>query len=329
MPQDRLPEIIGSALKNAREKRGMERSELATQCCLSNKMILELEEGGMTAFYSFQLKLSSAKRVGSFLGLSSSDYLEQVVELTEIPDPVVEVEESAAKGGEQPAQASPPKSVVNEGEQLDDLIYQSTNSGISLSHMNMHSIPVKRIGIVLVLLIAVGVLYGLNSQFEISTRTLAFLEQMGSKNVVKPEAPKELVIQDSSPEAVDQKPSANMETKPNTILATSVNTTAVQSQCPPIRDAEIPVYKSPNASKLGDVVNVKTLVKQSICVSDGQGKQTLIDLEPNTAHAFKGAPPFVISAQDLDNVEMYFQGWRVRSPSPGAKQMKLVEVAVQ
>jgi len=329
MLQDRLPEIIGSALKNAREKRGMERSELATQCCLSNKMILELEEGGMTAFYSFQLKLSSAKRVGSFLGLSSSDYLEQVVELTEIPDPVVEVEESAAKGGEQPAQASPPKSVLNEGEQLDDLIYQSTNSGTSLSHMNMHTIPVRRIGILLGLLIAVGALYGLNSQFGISTQTLAFIEQMGSKNVVKPEAPQEVVIQEPSPEVVDEKPSTNLEGKPKPTLATSVNTTSIQSQCPPIRDAELPVYKSPNASKLGDVVNVKTLVKQSICVADGQGKQTLVDLEPNTAHMFKGTPPFVISAQDLDNIEMYFQGWRVRSPSPGAKQMKLVEVAVQ
>jgi transcriptional regulator with XRE-family HTH domain len=329
MPQDRLPEIIGSALKNAREKRGMERSELATQCCLSNKMILELEEGGMTAFYSFQLKLSSAKRVGSFLGLSSSDYLEQVVELTEIPDPVVEVEESAAKGGEQPAQASPPKSVLNEGEQLDDLIYQSTNSGTSLSHMNMHTIPVRRIGILLGLLIAVGALYGLNSQFGISTQTLAFIEQMGSKNVVKPEAPQEVVIQEPSPEVVDEKPSTNLEGKPKPTLATSVNTTSIQSQCPPIGGGEIPVVKSPNASKLGDVVNVKTLVKQSICVADGQGKQTLVDLEPNTAHMFKGTPPFVISAQDLDNIEMYFQGWRVRSPSPGAKQMKLVEVAVQ
>jgi len=329
MSSDRLPEIIGSALKNAREKRAMERSELATQCCLSSKMILELEEGGMTAFYSFQLKLSSAKRVGSFLSLSPSDYLVQVVELTQVPDPVVEFEEAAAKAEEQPVQASPPKSAVNEGEQLDDLIYQSTNSGVSLPHMNMSYIPLRRIGILLGLLIAVGALYGLNSQFEISTRNLAFLEQIGSKSEVKPEAPKALVIQELKPEAVDEKSSPNREAKPNTILASSVNTTAVQSQCPPIRDAEIPVYKSPNASKLGDVVNIKTLVKQAICVSDGQGKQTLIDLEPNTAHAFKGAPPFVISAQDLDNVEMYFQGWRVRSPSPGTKQMKLVEVAVQ
>jgi len=329
MSSDRLPEIIGSALKHAREKRGMERSELATQCCLSNKMILELEEGGMTAFYSFQLKLSSAKRVGSFLGLSPSDYLEQVVELTEVPDPVVELEEPAAKGGKEPAEASLPKSVVNEGEQLDDLIYQSTNSGISLAHMNMHSIPVRRIGILLGLLIAVGALYGLDSQFEISTKTLAFIEQMGSKNVEKLETPKELVIQEPSPEVVEEKPSTNLEGKPKPTLVTSVNTTSIQSQCPPIRDGEIPVYKSSNASKLGDVVNIKTLVKQSICVADGQGKQTLVDLEPNTAHTFRGAPPFVISAQDLDNIEMYFQGWRVRSPSPGAKQMKLVEVAVQ
>ena len=329
MSQDRLPEIIGSALKHAREKRGMERSELATQCCLSSKMILELEEGGMTAFYSFQLKLSSAKRVGSFLGLSPSDYMNQVDELIEIPDSVVEVEESAAKEEEQSVQAGQPKSVVNEGEQLDDLIYQSTNSGISLSQMNMHSIPVRRIGILLGLLIAVGALYGLNSQFNISTQTLAFIEQLGSKDVVKPEASKEAAIQESSPEAVDEKPSTNVESKPITTLATSVNTTSVQSQCPPIGGDGIPVYKSPNASKLGDVVSVKTLVKQSICVADGQGKQTLVDLEPNTSHAFRGTPPFVISAQDLDNIEMYFQGWRVRSPSPGAKQMKLVEVAVQ
>jgi len=329
MPQDRLPEIIGSALKHAREKRGMERSELATQCCLSSKMILELEEGGMTAFYSFQLKLSSAKRVGSFLGLSPSDYMNQVDELIEIPDSVVEVEESAAKEEEQSVQAGPPKSVVNEGEQLDDLIYQSTNSGISLSHMNMHSIPVRRIRILLGLLIAAGALYGLNSQFKISTQTLAFIEQIGSKDVAKPEASKETAIQESLPDAVDEKPSTNVESKPITTLATSVNTTSAQSQCPPIRGDGIPVYKSPNASKLGDVVNVKTSVKQSICVTDGQGKQTLVDLEPNIFHAFRGAPPFVISAQDLDNTEMYFQGWRVRSPSPGAKQMKLVEVAVQ
>jgi hypothetical protein len=36
----------------------------------------------------------------------------------------------------------------------------------------------------------------------------------------------------------------------------------------------------------------------------------------------------VVITQDLDSVEMYFQGWRVRSPSSGAKQIKLIEVSL-
>ena len=70
-----LPDVIGSKLKAAREARKLERLELANFCCLSAKMILELEEGGMSSFYSFPLKISAAKRVGNFLNLTESDYL--------------------------------------------------------------------------------------------------------------------------------------------------------------------------------------------------------------------------------------------------------------
>ena len=119
--------------------------------------------------------------------------------------------------------------------------------------------------------------------------------------------------------------------KENEASATNPTTaaTTAQNQCPPVRDEQLLVYKSPNPSKLGDAVNIKTLVKQVVCVTDGQGRQISVELEPNTAHSFKGAPPFVVVAQDLDNVEMFYQGWRVRPPNVGMKQMKLVEVAMQ
>ena len=326
MSVTRLPEIIGSALKAAREKRGMERSELATQCCLSSKMILELEEGGLTSFYNFQLKLNSAKRVGGYLGLAPSDYLKEVVQVVEKNDLVPEVENIASEEDEKPAQAVAPKPVVDEGEQLDDLIYESTNSGTSLPHISMPSVPYKKIGIALGILIVVGVLYGLDSRFEISSQTLAFLEGMGAKKVTQQEPPKEeLAAQESQQEQVEEKTAVKMEAKVEPALAAA----PVQTQCPPVRDEQLPIYKSPNPSKLGDAVNVKTLVKQSVCVSDSQGKQTMVDLEPNTAHSFRGVSPFIVSAQDLDNVEMYYQGWRVMPPSSGIKQMKLVEVAMQ
>jgi hypothetical protein len=190
----------------------------------------------------------------------------------------------------------------------------------------MPSVPYKNIGIALGVLIVVGVLYGLESRFEISSQTLAFIERIGAKKVAQPEPPKEeLAAQESQQELADEKPAVKMETKVEPVLAAA----PVQAQCPPVRDEQLPIYKSSNPSKLGDAVNVKTLVKQSVCVSDSQGKQTMVDLEPNTAHSFRGVSPFIVSAQDLDNVEMYYQGWRVRPPSPGIKQMKLIEVAMQ
>ena len=341
MSQSRLPEIIGSALKAAREKRGMERGELATQCCLSSKMILELEEGGNSSFYNFQLKLSTAKRVGTFLGLAPTDYLEQPAAIVETVTPVSEVENSSDANDAQASQDSvsvkddakpvevstPSKPVVDEGEQLDDLIYQSTHSGTSLPYVAMRSAPLKKFGLALGLLVVLGALYGVESQFHLSSSVVAFIDSFKTKKVEQ-ETPSESANQESKQAAVEESAPEKTQAKPEPVVAVAAAATT-QTQCPPVRDDQVPIYKSSNPSKLGDAVNIKTLVKQSICVADGQGRQTLVDLEPNTAHSFRGVSPFVVSAQDLDNVEMYYQGWRVRPPNAGVKQMKLVETAVQ
>ena len=354
MSQSRLPEIIGSALKAAREKRGMERGELATQCCLSSKMILELEEGGNSSFYNFQLKLSSAKRVGTYLGLSPADYLEQPVEVApqipQVTSPEVESSpetldanssqenisakedskeerKEERKEDKKPAEVSAPKPVVDEGEQLDDLIYQSTHSGTSLPYVAMRSAPLKKFGLALGLLVVLGALYGVESQFHVSSSVVAYIDSFKTKKVEQ-ETPSESANQESKQAAVEESAPEKTQAKPEPVVAVAAAATT-QTQCPPVRDDQVPIYKSSNPSKLGDAVNIKTLVKQSICVADGQGRQTLVDLEPNTAHSFRGVSPFVVSAQDLDNVEMYYQGWRVRPANAGVKQIKLVEVAMQ
>lgn len=324
MPQERLPEIIGSALKSAREKRGMEHAELATQCCLSSKMVLELEEGGITSFYSFQTRLSAAKRVATYLGLSPEEYLEQVVKVVSDPDSLPEAVNVPSKEDEKQVPMST-TSVINEDE-LDDLIIESTHSGTSLPHFSMRLAPVKRALLILGLMIVLGALYGLENRFEVSSQVIAVFESMGSKKVEQPETPREeFAAQEPKQDPIEEKTAPQADAKPELGRAVASS----QSQCPPVRDDQAPIYKSPNPSKLGDAVNVKTLIKQSICVTDGQGKQTLVDLEPNTAYSFKGLSPFIVSAQDLDNVEMFYQGWRVRLPNAGIRQVKLVEVAMQ
>jgi len=101
---------------------------------------------------------------------------------------------------------------------------------------------------------------------------------------------------------------------------------ASTSECPYKQNAQILSYQTPSPSKPGDTVNLKTLVKQTICFVDNAGKQMVMAMEANTAIAFKGLAPFTVLGQDLDNAEMYFQGWKVRLPGAGSKQIKLVEV---
>lgn len=71
------PTILGNVLKQARLDKGLEISFLASQCCLSLKMIREIEDGGEESFYSQTIKFTAAKKVGKFLGLDESNFIEQ------------------------------------------------------------------------------------------------------------------------------------------------------------------------------------------------------------------------------------------------------------
>lgn len=325
MPANRLPEINGIALKAAREKRGMERVELATQCCLSSKMIAELEEGGNSSFYSLQLKVSAAKRVGSYLGLPIDTYLKEVTEPFNKVIATITDNSEAPQEDEEQAPVSTIQSVVNEGEQLDDLIYESTNSGTSLPNVGLRASRAKWINVSLFVLLGVVGIYGVDSWFHFYDRTIAFFSKDGNQKIELPEPPKEQVTQDQQQTKEDVLTTAKAEAK----VEMATTSASASNPCPRVREDQLLVYKSPNPSKSGDAVNIKTLVKQSVCVIDSEGKQVIVDLEPNTAQSFRGSPPFVVVAQDLDNVEMFYQGWRVRPPSAGVKQMKLIEVALQ
>jgi hypothetical protein len=51
--------------------------QLAHAVCLSKKNILEIENSeGFDSFYSYPIKVTAAKRVGRYLGLNESDFLE-------------------------------------------------------------------------------------------------------------------------------------------------------------------------------------------------------------------------------------------------------------
>ena len=69
--------INGELLRLRREARGWVLSDLATRACMSVKQIRQLEEGGMSAFYSAAVKATSAKKVGALLGLTPEEIFSQ------------------------------------------------------------------------------------------------------------------------------------------------------------------------------------------------------------------------------------------------------------
>ncbi len=65
--------INGELLRLRREARGWVLNDMATRACMSVKQIRQLEEGGMSSFYSVAVKVTAAKKVGTLLGLSAEE----------------------------------------------------------------------------------------------------------------------------------------------------------------------------------------------------------------------------------------------------------------
>ena len=330
-----MPDILGSALKAAREARRYERSELAGLCCLSSKMILELEEGGMSSFYSYPLKINAAKRVGNLLNLSESDYLNYPRAAIESPEGD---EEGVLKGEVKneanettPAvKASPPvrdglsaasvDSAITERLEWQELLTEKV--GGDLAEANVRGgfrFPVRSIAYLSLGIVIAGVVYGLHSKYDIAHQVALLLEREAKPHEILPAEPPKAASDEAKAEVQNPPAEASQESKPPEVAAAA-------GQCPLKLDGQLLSYQTPTPSKAGDTVNIKTLIKQTLCFIDGSGKQLVIALEANTAHAFKGVSPFTVLGQDLDNVEMFFQGWRVRLPNAGSKQVKLVEV---
>jgi hypothetical protein len=93
----------------------------------------------------------------------------------------------------------------------------------------------------------------------------------------------------------------------------------------PLSDASIENYKSPAASKPGNMVYVKMPTAQVICVVDGDGKVQSKAMEPGLGHSFYGKSPFKLMTSGLSSAEVFFQGYRVRPSNADSKSILLVQ----
>jgi ribosome-binding protein aMBF1 (putative translation factor) len=76
MDKQKALKINGDILKSARKNKGLDQEALADAVCLKSWHITQLEDSDEHFyFYSAQLKINAAKKIGRYLELEESSYL--------------------------------------------------------------------------------------------------------------------------------------------------------------------------------------------------------------------------------------------------------------
>jgi cytoskeleton protein RodZ len=305
----KLPEIRKEAFTKAREALGLTPKDVSGMSCFSVRQIEQIENGETSSFYGEQNKVTAAKRVAELLKLnpeeafdfggtqiapknspenSSSEStdaapLSDSAKSTEAEKLESQKELFAEKKVNQPARVTPTKSFESLGT-------------IGTSKVNKQKDPKKR------LLIFLGIAAAL------------IFSVMNLRPLFFPEPPKEEVV---VVEEVVQAPEP--EAKPE---AAPVAAIATAAECP-AADAPVISYKADAPKKPGDMVYAQSKIAQTICVVDATGKTQVKALEPGVGVSIYGKPPLKVLTGGLNQVDLFYQGDKVRLKNASGKTILL------
>lgn len=300
-----IPSINGDALKVRREKMGYKPEELAQKACLSKKHITELEQGGVTSFYSEAHKVTVAKKVAKLLELDELDVLvhpdgdairqKKLVFDASTQEPKNQRQELPDDVPPDPVHISMP---VQEKVNLENI-----KSGYFDKSQQAKSMFGKGTGAFTLIALVLGGIY------------------ITKENIIQlvsptPEPPKVEVAQEQVVEEV--KPES--ASPPVAITAAA----PLDAACPK-SDATPTSYTVADPTKPGNFVYVVTKTKQTVCVIDASGKSTMQTIDAGANHTFTGKSPFTVLTNGLAQVNVYFQGRPVKPASEQVRTLSLQE----
>uniref|UniRef100_B1XVE7 DUF4115 domain-containing protein n=1 Tax=Polynucleobacter necessarius subsp. necessarius (strain STIR1) TaxID=452638 RepID=B1XVE7_POLNS len=152
--------------------------------------------------------------------------------------------------------------------------------------------------IILLLVIVAAVIF-----YVVNLRPLFFPEPIKEEVVI---------IQEVVPEA----PPANAPVKPAPVAAVT------STDCP-TADISTMNYKPDAPKKAGDMVYLQSKTAQTVCVVDATGKTQNKLLEPGVGASVYGKPPFKVLTGGLNQVDLYYQGAKVRTGNTSSKTIIL------
>lgn len=321
----KLPEIRKEAFKKARESAGLSTQDLALKACLSNRQIEQLENGEMSSFYGAQIKYTAAKRVAALLGLSEQDAfdfgsrpkaIEQVVMVEETP-PV----ETKKTKPDKPNKSE--HAVVDKKEPETSQVSVASTQSMTDKVLELQDIVVEKGAVketanpssqrkwLLLLSVIAAIVFSV-----VNLRPLFF-----------PEAPKELVLEipavPAEPAPANSVPAPEEKVSAAVAVLPSVASTVPSSNECPAMDSAPMTYKPEAPKKAADMVYMQAKSAQMVCVIDALGKVQNKQLEPGVGVSVYGRAPLKVLTSGLDQVDLYFQGAKVRPASLSGKTIIL------
>ena len=293
--------------------------------CLSVRQIEQIENGEISSFYGTQVKFTAAKKVAGLLKLTPEDAFDfsgiaqsakadveeklqvetkaSAVEKKTKPEKESQqtqekVEEKSVAAAEKAAESKPEKTIDRKiTESVVDYRVQS----------KAKADPKKKI--ILLLAIAAAVIFSI-----VNLRPLFFPEPVKEEVVIIQE-----VAPESAPINVPAEPVASA-TAPAAVPVTTP--AAVSAECP-TADASAMNYKPDAPKKAGDMVYLQSKTAQTVCVVDATGKTQNKMLEPGVGASVYGKPPFKVLTGGLNQVDLYYQGAKVRTGNTSSKTIIL------
>ena len=316
----KLPEIRKETFTKARESLGLSTKDLSGMACLSVRQIEQIENGESSSFYGDQVKFTAAKKVAGLLKLTP----EEAFDFTGVVQPAkaVEVEEKLQEETKTPATEKKTKPEKAKEKELSPVavekVAEPKSEKVSVSKISQTAIdysakskasvdPKKKI----FLLAAIGaaVIFSV-----VNLRPLFFPEPVKEEVVIIQE-----VAPEPAPTNIPAEPVASAAA-PAVVAATAPAT--VSAECP-AADASAMNYKPDAPKKAGDMVYLQSKTAQTVCVVDATGKTQNKMLEPGVGASVYGKPPFKVLTGGLNQVDLYYQGAKVRIGNTSSKTINL------
>jgi len=313
----KLPEIRKEAFTKAREALGLSVKDVSGMSCFSVRQIEQIENGEISSFYGDQNKVTAAKKIAGLLKLKEEDAFD-FGDVTPASKSAPEKENKAQEQSEttdsspekntKTSQSGETKKVESKSAQVVPSKSYEPLGTIGTSKVNKPKDPKKRLFILLG--IAAALIFSVTN-----LRPLFFPEPPKEEVVIV-----EQVIQAPEPEAPTAAPGA-----PAVVADAPV--TPAAPECP-AADSSAINYKSDAPKKPGDMVYAQSKTAQTICVVDAAGKTQLKMLEPGVGVSIYGKPPLRVLTGGLSQVDLYYQGSKVRLGNTSGKTIVLEPVEI-